>query len=44
MGIPVAPERASGVEAPLFKADNILMPLLVGFPSADTHGTAITAS
>jgi len=44
MGIPVAPERASGVEAPPFKADNISMPLLVGFPSADTQGMSITAS
>jgi hypothetical protein len=43
-GCPVLSATALGVEAPLFKADNVAIPLLVGFPSADTHGKSITAS
>jgi len=43
-GCPVISATALGVEAPLFKADNVAIPLFVGFPSGDTQGKAITAS
>jgi hypothetical protein len=44
MGLPVALETASGVKGSFFKADKVVMPLLVGLPSGETHGITITAS
>jgi putative acetyltransferase len=32
---------ASGVNAPFFKAANLAMPLVVGFPSGDTQGKVL---
>jgi hypothetical protein len=42
-GCPVTSEITFGVVAAFFKALKVARPLLVGFPSADTHGKIITA-